>query len=156
MSRYIIKVVFLEKPKRPINWSGGSKIYICNKLMSGCISLVGMSCIHKKSKLCWFFLLGHLFFSLPWYILFSMLRSRKKNLVFHANWAVMWTGAFKLNHKPLTFFCGLNRTKVYSEKPWTLPCGALFDRCAAHWTTHSFSLISVVAWSSRALPTCCL
>ena len=85
MSRYIIKVVFLEKPKRPINWSGGSKIYMCNKLMPGCISLVGMSCIHKRvnyaGSSCW----DICFFGLPWYILFSMLRSRKKNLVFHAN-----------------------------------------------------------------------
>ena len=154
MSRYIIKVVFLEKPKRPINWSGGSKIYMCNKLMPGCISLVGMSCIHKRvnytGSSCWDIFSVYLSIScFPCYV-------RKKNLVFHANWAILWTGAFKLNHKPLTFFCGLNRTKVYSEKPWTLPCGALSDRCAAHWTTHSFSLISVVAWSSRALPTCCL
>ena len=24
MSKYIIKVVYIEKPKRPINWNGGS------------------------------------------------------------------------------------------------------------------------------------
>ena len=91
MSRYIIKVVFLEKPKRPINWSGGSKIYICNKLMSGCISLVGMSCIHKKSKLCWFFLLGHLFF-----------RSTLVYLVFHVTF-----GKKILFSMQIELLCGL-------------------------------------------------
>jgi len=77
------------------------------------------------------FLIRHLFFRLPWYILFSM---------------------------QIELFCGLQTTHIFlvattgrksTERSLELlPCGALSDRCAAYWTTNAYAWISVVPWSS--------